>query len=163
MIDGIVQPEFIDVDKELRLRKFDNNYEFALSWYEDKELVKLVDGKNAKPYDMEKLKRMYTYLNNNGELYFIEIKIKDRYIPIGDVSFWHEDMPIVIGDKSYQGKGIGYRVIKTLIERGKEFGYEKLYVNEIYAYNTQSQRVFEKAGFKIYKETNNGYSYVLDI
>ena len=48
--------------------------------------------------------RMYRYLNEHGELYFIEIKDGDTYRPIGDVTFWQEDMPIVVGEKNLRGK-----------------------------------------------------------
>ena len=155
------QPEFINIDRNLRLRKFDGKFNFALDWYRDKETVKLVDGKDAELYTIDKLKRMYDYLNNKGELYFIEIKEENKYIPIGDVTFWKEDMPIVIGHKDYRGKGIGYKVIRALIQRAELLMFDKIYVNEIYSYNIGSQKTFEKAGFKKYKETEDGYSYVL--
>lgn len=86
------------------------------------ETIILVDGVNE-PYDMEKLYRMYSYLNEQGELYFIEVLEGDKYIPIGDVTFSCNDMPIVIGVKSYRGKGIGRKVIMALVERGKQLGY----------------------------------------
>lgn len=50
---------------------------------------------------------MYRYLDAHGELYFIEILDKGRFTPIGDVTFWQEDMPIIIGDSRYRGRGIG--------------------------------------------------------
>lgn len=102
-ISGVVQPDILVVDEELRLRKFDGNYDFAFDWYQDPETVKLVDGVDE-PYDREKLDRMYRYLNEHGELYFIEIKDGDTYRPIGDVTFWQEDMPIVVGEKNLRGK-----------------------------------------------------------
>ena len=43
-ISGVVQPDILVVDEELRLRKFDGNYDFAFDWYQDPETVKLVDG-----------------------------------------------------------------------------------------------------------------------
>lgn len=162
-ISKYTQPEYINIDETLRLRRFDNKYDFALSWYEDDETLKLVDGKDSTPYDIEKLTRMYKYLNNKGELYFIEIKEHSKYIPIGDVTFWQEDMPIVIGDKHYRGKGIGYKVIMALIQRAKMLGYDEIYVNEIYTYNIASQRTFEKAGFEKYKENSKGYSYKIKL
>lgn len=85
-IDGIKQPDFLEIDAGLRLRKYDGIYEFALPWYQDLDTVSLVDG-IREPYDMEKLERMYNYLNVHGELYFIEIIEGDRFIPIGDVTF----------------------------------------------------------------------------
>ena len=51
-ISGGVQPNVLVVDEELRLRKFDGNYDFAFDWYQDPETVKLVDGVDQ-PYDRE--------------------------------------------------------------------------------------------------------------
>lgn len=162
-IANIIQPDYIKIDEKLRLRKFDGRYDFALSWYLDDELLRLVDGENAHTYDNEKLSRMYNYLNNKGELYFIEIKEDEEFIPIGDVTFWQEDMPIVIGDKNYWRKGIGTKVVMALAERAKSLGYSEIYVGEIYTYNTASQKTFEKAGFKKNKHTEKGASYVLEL
>lgn len=157
----IKQPEYIIVNKHIRLRKFDNNFEFAFEWYQDEETLMLVDGENE-PYDIERLCRMYSYLNEYGELYFIEVRNNDEYIPIGDVTFSSKDMPIVIGVKSYRGQGIGNAVVKTLIERGKQLGYNYLMVNEIYKYNIGSQKLFEGVGFEKYEETERGYRYKLN-
>lgn len=43
-IPGIEQPEYIFVSNNIRLRKFDDNFDFALEWYQDVETVMLVDG-----------------------------------------------------------------------------------------------------------------------
>ncbi len=51
----------------------------------------------------------------NGNLIYI------KYVPIGDVTFWQEDMPIVIGDKKYCGKGVGGKVksnVSLILRRG---------------------------------------------
>lgn len=158
-IEGIEQPEIIQVNDQIRLRRFDGKYDFAWEWYQDEELVYLVDGVYA-PYDQARLKCMYEYLDEHGELYFIEILEHGRYIPIGDVTFWQYDMPIVIGDKRYRGKGIGKSVIAALIQRGRELGYEALYVDEIYGYNLASRKCFESLGFQAYEQTEKGYRYV---
>lgn len=160
---NVTQPDYISIDENLRLRKFDGKYDFALSWYLDNDILRLVDGENAHIYDNDKLKRMYSYLNSKGELYFIEVKKDEVYMPIGDVTFWREDMPIVIGDKNYWRKGIGYKVIMALTERARALGYNDIYVGEIYAYNIASQKTFEKAGFKKYKDTEKGAAYVLKL
>ena len=100
-IPGIQQPEVLHVPCQdhlkLRLRKYDGHFNFAWPWYQDPETVRLVDGK-TEPYSMERIEKMYTYLNEHGELYFIEIFRNDLWTPVGDVTFWQEDMPIVIGD-----------------------------------------------------------------
>ena len=153
-IPNIEQPQIIQIDTNLRLRKFDDNFEFAFSWYQDEDLVYLVDGVR-RPYSRETLANMYHYLDRHGELYFIEV-LEDVWKPIGDVCFWQEDMPIVIGDPGYRGKGIGSRVISALIARGRELGYDRLRVNEIYEYNTASRKCFENAGFRCLEKTEKG-------
>ena len=35
MIQGIEQPEIIQIDNTLRLRKYDGVHDFALEWYQD--------------------------------------------------------------------------------------------------------------------------------
>jgi RimJ/RimL family protein N-acetyltransferase len=159
-IVGIKQPAFIQVDENIRLRKFDGIYDFAFEWYQDEETVYLVDGKRE-PYTQEQLKRMYEYLNQHGELYFIEVMNGTSYQAIGDVTFWKEDMPIVIGDKTFRGKGVGKKVVTCLIERGKTLGYHMLKVNEIYSYNIASRKCFESMGFESYEQTERGNRFQL--
>ena len=66
-IAGIAQPEIVAVDETIRLRKYDGEHAFALAWYQDPEMVGMVDGVRT-PYTMEKLERMYRYLDQKGEL-----------------------------------------------------------------------------------------------
>ena len=162
MIQGIEQPKIIQVDDNLRLRKYDGVHDFALEWYLDEETVYLVDGKRDL-YSMERLGGMYRYLNNAGELYFIEVFENGTYKPIGDVTFWQEDMPIVIGDSSYRGKGIGRKVISALIERGRSLGYDHLVVGEIYDWNVGSRKCFEGVGFVPCEKSEKGSSYILTL
>jgi len=162
-IHGIVQPEVIIVSETIRLRKYEGCFDFALCWYQDAEIVKLVDGIHAKIYDMDKLERMYTYLDSHGELYFIEVYEGDNFIPIGDVTFWKENMPIVIGDRNYRGKGIGNLVINSLVQRAKVLKFDEIFVEEIYNFNIASQALFESIGFKKHKKTENGLSYNLPL
>lgn len=157
-IQGIEQPELIQIDETLRLRKFDDHYEFALAWYQDEETNYLVDGKRG-TYDYARLSGMYHYLENKGELYFIEVLENGTYTPIGDVAFWQKDMPIVIGDRSYRGRQIGRKVVFALVQRGKALGYDHLEVDEIYDWNDGSRRCFESVGFQAYEKTEKGSRY----
>ena len=161
-IPNIHQPDILSVSDTLRLRRFDHVFDFALEWYQDAELVWLVDG-NRVPYSRERLTKMYTWLNDHGELYFIEVRERDLWKPIGDVTFWQENMPIVIGDPAYRGKGIGRTVIAALINRGRELGYPALHVDEIYEWNASSRRCFESLGFRERGKTEKGASYVLQL
>ncbi len=105
-IDKFKQPAKIEIEKGLRLRAYDGKYDFAFEWYQDFELVKQVDGPAAVLYTEEKLKRMYEYLNTQGELYFIEVLRCGKYYPIGDITLCRDNLPIVIGDKNYQNKAL---------------------------------------------------------
>lgn len=161
-IKGVEQPDVIQIDETIRLRKFDGIYDFALSWYQDLELVWMVDGDQI-PYTQEILQKMYTWLENSGELYFIEALEAGNYRPIGDVTFWQEDMPIVIADPSYRGRGIGRKIISRLIQRGRELGFTYLCVDEIYRWNEVSKKCFESFGFCAYEETKKGARYKLTL
>ena len=157
-IPHISQPEILPIDETLRLRKFDGFFDFAFDWYQDEETVYLVDGVR-RPYSRETLANMYHYLDAHGELYFIEIKENGVFRPIGDVTFSREDLPIVIGDRAWRGRGIGKKVIRTLIRRAGELGYETLGVSEIYDWNPASRRCFEHLGFRPVEKTEKGSRY----
>ena len=161
-IPNIVQPEILPVEETLRLRKFDDHYDFALRWYQDPELVWLVDGVKE-PYNEDKLGRMYHYLDRHGELYFIEAMENGGWKPVGDVCLCEEDLPIVIGDSGYRGKRVGTKVINALIDRGRTLGWKKMYVEEIYPYNIASQKCFEKSGFRVHTIRDSGNRYVIDL
>ena len=161
-IEGIIQPDTINISSTLRLRKFSDDCAFALDWYQDEETLLLVDGKTD-PYDMKRLCQMYHYLQGQGELYWIEHKAEDstHFVPVGDVTFGKEDIPIVIGDPTLQGKGIGKLVIRALIARAKTLEFDVLRVAEIYDYNVASRKLFEDCGFRAAEATEKGHTYVL--
>ena len=161
-IEGIVQPEIIEIEPGLRLRRFDGKYDFAFDWYQDEEMVYLVDGVK-RAYSWQTLTAMYAYLNRHGELYFIEADSGNGFTPIGDVTFWENDMPIVIGDPAFRGRGVGRKVIAALIERARSLGFERLRVGEIYDWNTASQKCFMSLGFMPSEKTEKGSGYVLDL
>lgn len=157
-IPGVPQPELIQISPLLRLRAYDGVHDFALDWYQDPETLYLVDGK-ADPYTPERLGRMYEYLNSQGELYFIEYLEDRTFVPIGDVTFWPEDLPIVIGVKAYRGRGIGRQVISALCQRAELLGYSRQLVDEIYDDNPGSIRCFKSLGFQPCEKTPRGHRY----
>lgn len=160
-IPGVEQPRLLPVGPGLRLRRYDGPNAVALGWYQNGETVWLVDGVRT-PYDRPRLEQMYAWLDARGELYWIEQADKSgRFAPIGDVTFWQQDMPIVIGETAARGQGVGSQVVRALIDRGRGLGYRELYVNEIYTWNTASRRLFEAAGFCAYEQTARGARYRL--
>ena len=157
-IQGIDQPTYIQINETLRLRRYDGTADFALAWYQDPELVCLVDGVK-KPYDRETLYNMYNYLDRHGELYFIEARAGDGFVPIGDVAFSGTDLPIVIGVPEYRGRGVGRQVIRALMDRGRQLGCRTLGVREIYDFHDASIRCFTACGFKPVERTDKGWRY----
>lgn len=159
-IEGIIQPTTIDISSTLRLRKFSGDCAFALEWYQDEETLLLVDGKTV-PYDLKRLCQMYRYLQERGELYWIEYKGENsaHFVPVGDVTFGKEDLPIVIGEPSLRGRGIGKQVIQALMARARILDFHVLRAAEIYQYNVGSQKLFEACGFRVVGDTEKGHSY----
>ena len=161
-IQGIEQPDFIVIDDTLRLRKYDGVHDFAFDWYQNPDTVLMVDGvKNT--YSRERLDKMYAYLNHIGELYFIEHLQNNTFVPIGDVAFWRNDMPIVIGPPEYRSRGIGRRVVTALMERARSLGFAEFHVGEIYRWNTPSRTLFTSMGFEPYEETEQGHRYKIHL
>lgn len=161
-ITGIEQADILEIDKQLRLRRYDGQHDFAFEWHQDLELVRLIDG-NQERYSLDLLNRMYDYLSKNGECYFIEIFEDDQFIPIGDVTLFADDFAIAIGDKRYWKKGIGTKVLHRMIERAREVGLEEILVEEIYDWNLGSRKLFEKCGFEAVEKTKKGWSYRLTV
>jgi len=165
-IPNLPQPDVLEVSPALRLRRFggpsDPACAVALAWYQDSDTVLLVDGVST-PYTQEKLEGMYSYLDRHGELYWIEALEDGAWLPIGDVSFWPEDLPIVIGDKRWRGRGVGSAVVKRLIGRARELGWKSVRVGEIFDFNQGSQRLFASLGFRVSGVTDKGHSYTLEL
>ena len=157
-IPGVEQPAYREISERLRLRRYDGTADFAFAWYQDPELVYLVDGVK-KPYDRATLYGMYNYLDQHGELYFIEVRAGETFVPIGDVTFSREDLPLVIGVPEYRARGIGRQVILSLMDRGRQLGFDRLGVREIYDFNTASIRCFTSCGFAPVEQTDRGLRY----
>ena len=88
----------LQIDNALRLVPYYkvNHCEEAFAWYQDVNLVYLVDGVK-RPYSPATLEAMYSYLDQHGELFWIEVKEKGEWFPIGDVTLSQDNLPIVIG------------------------------------------------------------------
>lgn len=160
-----VQPQIINIDKEARLRAYDGNYNQAIPWYQDEVVYYNSEGitDTSKIPDESYVKRMYEYLNNNGELYFIEVLENGEYIPIGDVTIKEQNPPIAIGVEKYRGRGIGTKVMKAIIKRAKELGITKFYGTTIYDYNITSQRMHESLGYKCVEVKGKDRIYELEL
>lgn len=166
-INGIAQPEIINIDGTLRLRAYDGNYLTGLPWYQNEAVYYNSEGitDKSKIPDAKWVENMYSAFSNSGksEMYFIEIKKNDTFIPIGDVALQEQNPPIVIGADEYRGIGIGKKVMSTVIQRAREIGIKKLYNTVIYEYNIASQKLYESLGFVCVDVRNNERIYELTL
>ena len=105
-------------------------------------MCKQVDNRDT-VYDIHLLKRMYKYLDNHGELFYI--KYKNRLC--GDVCLQPSGEVNIAIAKPFQNKHIGRRVMNEIIQLAKEKNIHELHA-EIYSFNTQSQKMFQSTGFK---------------
>ena len=164
-IRNIEQPIVIEVDENIRLLKYNGDYEAVLIGYQDPYVYQNSEGifDDIKKPDLEYIKGMFKWLNNNGELYYIQVKDGQDYISIGDVTVKDVNPPIAIWYEKYRFIGIGTKVMKTVIKRIKELGYEKITGTTIYKWNLSSQRMHEKLGFVKVDENDDEYIYELNL
>ena len=156
--------KIIQIDDSLRLVPYflADHHDAALGWYQDVDLVELVDGVRS-PYSQENLEAMYSHLYQHGELFWIEVKEKGEWFPIGDVTLSQDNLPIVIGNSAYQHRGLGKKILSTLIQLARVKGWKELRVKEIYTYNHASRRCFKSLGFVENGATEKGMSFVLKL
>ena len=166
----------LQIDNALRLVPYYkvNHCDEAFAWYQNVDLVYLVDGVKL-PYSQETLEAMYSYLDQHGELFWIEVKEKGEWfpigdvtlsqdnLPIGDVTLSQDNLPIVIGNPAYQHRGLGKKILSTLIELARVKGRKELRVKEIYTYNHASRRCFKSLGFVEDGATEKGTSFILKL
>ena len=142
------------IDDDIRLVPYYRNDEASLPWYQDLDVVRQVDNIDH-PYDLELLHRMYDFLSSHGDCYYIEY----QGTLVGDVTLRDNGEIAIVISKEFQNRHIGRRCIADMIALAKEKGMEEVKAN-IYSFNTQSQKMFEAAGFK--KVSDEWYSYRIE-
>ena len=121
--------------------------ETTLAWYQDKTLCKQVDNIDT-VYDLDKLNRMYHYLDTHGDLFYIAYEGTLCVQNTGELS--------IVICKEYQNRHIGRAVIQKMLASATEKGFLQCYAH-IYRFNAQSRKLFEALGFV--KEDEERYVY----
>ena len=164
-IPGMPQPQHIQLTGEYRLHRYDGHYELALEGYQDPAVYENSEGifdKDKIP-DLEYVRWMFTYLDKNGELYFIEALENGEYVPVGDVTVKDENPPLAIGRGEYRGRGLGTLVMGAVIDRLRELGYTRIRNSTVYKWNESSLKMHQKLGFKVVRETEREYFLDLEL
>ena len=141
------------VDGEITLIPYYRNDEVSLVWYEDTDLVKMVDNRDT-PYDIPLLHRMYDYLSENGDCYYIEYD----GVLVGDVTLLTSGEIAIVVSKEYQNRHIGRRCVREMLLLAKEKGMKEVKA-VIYPFNIPSQKMFLSLNFR--KTGNEEYTYTL--
>ena len=159
------QPEIIPINDSLRLRKFDGNYGLFLPGYQNPVVYQNSEGifDESRVPNLDYVTGMCKYLAKVGELYYIEAKDVDRFIPIGDVTVKDKNPPIAIWVDAYRGKGIGTLVMQAVIARLKALGFTRIIGSTVYQWNHSSQKMHEKLGFVRTEENEKEIIYELQI
>ena len=61
-----------------------------------------------------KIKCHVFLFREHGDLFWIEFREKGEWLPIGDVTLSQENLPIVIGNPTYQHQGLGRKVTQGI-------------------------------------------------
>lgn len=143
----------ISVTDKISIIPYYPAYETALVWYQDKTLCKQVDDIDT-VYTLEKLIRMYHYLNTHGDLFYIAYQGQ----LCGDVYLQNTGELSIVICKEFQNRHIGRAVIQKMLTLAAEKDFAQCYA-EIYPFNTQSQQMFKSLGFT--EESEERYVYHL--
>ncbi len=80
-IPNIQQEELIVIDDNHRLRAYDGQFELALDWYQDPDMIYMIG--RREPYSPEQVQKMYECLASLGEVYFIEVWEQECWLAWG--------------------------------------------------------------------------------
>lgn len=164
-IANVPQPDMIQINSWLRLRKYDGNFPLFLPGYQDPVVYQNSEGifQEERIPDLHYVERMCAYLSRVGELYYIEARVGGQYVPIGDVTVKAENPPIAIWRDEYRGKGIGTLVMQGVIDRLRGLGFDKITGSTVYKWNIPSQKMHERLGFVKVREEDDDIIYDLDL
>lgn len=145
----------IQISEDISLIPYYPTYETALAWYQDKTLCKQVDDIDT-VYTLEKLIRMYNYLNAHGDLFYIACQGQ----LCGDVCLQDSGELAIVICKEFQNRHIGRAVIRRMLTLAAEKGFKQCFAH-IYSFNIQSQQMFKSLGFT--EEGEELYVYQIKI
>ncbi len=143
---------------KLKLKKFDKNYIHKTNyfeWLKDKEVTKFIyRNEFRKKIDYKKINNYLNQIQKSKNDFFFMICYDG--IPIGTLKIgsidWYgktADIGIMIGEKSYWGKGIATLSIKL----AKEYSKKKLHLRKLTSgtpiKNIGMIKAFKKNGFKM--------------
>ena len=141
--------------KKLSIKDINTNY---LSWLRDEELKKNLV--NVHYDNLDQLKKYFKKKIKIKNLYFFGIFYENKHI--GNIKFENiylkskiASWGILIGDKKFRGKKIGYEVLsKSMDFIEKKFRIENFIISVTH-FNENAKKLYYKLGFRNYKFKNS--------
>jgi len=138
--------------REIRLSDANKNY---CNWINDPKVNKYLESRFER-WSVSKLKRYISDVKRNPDNVFLTIVSRDRNKHIGNIkigpinrSHRYADVGVIIGEKSFWGKGIATEAIKLVVD----YAFNKLDLHKLtagaYSRNIGSIKAFKKAGFSV--------------
>lgn len=136
--------------REVRLSDVNENY---YRWLNDPEVNQYLETRYT-PQSIENIRRYVEGMDGKADEIFLAICLKDNdehigNIKLGRINWIHRfaDISLLIGEKSYWGKGIATEAIVVL----SRFAFSDLNLHKVragcYSKNVGSAKAFVKAGF----------------
>lgn len=105
--------------------------------------------------------------NGNNSFYYAYVYDKELDIPVGEVAYRLDEesgcaMINIIMESKYRGQGYGSLGLKALVETAFKNGYKELR-DSINKDSINSHILFEKIGFKNFRETDGCLDYRMSI
>ncbi len=134
----------------ITLNDVNDNY---LSWLNDNEVMK---GISTSGYTIDNLKDYVDKKISDPSVAFFAICSNDTNEHIGNVKIdFHDpkanlsEIGLLIGNKNYWGKGVGYTACKLALDYGfNTMKLHKIYL-AVYENNLSAKKLYEKLGFKL--------------
>jgi RimJ/RimL family protein N-acetyltransferase len=138
--------------REIRLSDANKNYR---DWMNDPEINQYLESRFER-WSVSKLRRYISDIKRNPDNVFLTIVSKDGNKHIGNIkigpinrSHRYADVGVIIGEKSFWGKGIATEAIKLVVD----YAFNKLGLHKLtagaYSCNISSIRAFKRAGFSV--------------
>ena len=124
-----------------------------LSWLHNDAVM---SGIATSGYTMENLRSYVAEKTGRADVVFYAIRDKATDVHIGNVKLdFHDsranvsELGLLIGDKDFWGKGVGYEACSLLMRYGfSTLGLRKIYL-AVYENNPGAKRLYEKLGFRL--------------
>jgi len=161
MSDFIKQHTLCLRGKKTLLRPFtDEDIHIALPWNQDAEVLYYAEANEVTSHTLEEIKEIYQSMSQQGYLFIIEAEDGK---PIGEVCLQWMNMeranvkqgekvmrvPIMIGEKSYWGKGYGKDVVSTLMRYAfMELNIDRFCAMGVSSFNERALGMFTSLGLR---------------